>query len=232
MTNSDKIEDMADDVYSTVRSNRKTLGLTIERDGTIVVRAPNSCPKEVIEEFVRSRKDWIMEKLDARREMLTKIPHKEFVDGEGFLYLGKSYRLKIVETGPPLRLYNGYFELNQELVSKGRDVFIDWYRSHALIEFKRRVEKYKRLLGVDPEGIRVLDLKYRWGSCSKGGTLNFHWKSVLAPLSMLDYIVVHELVHLKEKNHTPEFWKLVGMVLPDYERRKNWLEQNGPILDI
>lgn len=80
--------------------------------------------------------------------------------------------------------------------------------------------------------MKVLDLKYRWGSCSQDGTLNFHWKTILAPMTVVDYIVVHEMAHLIEHNHTPEFWDLVGMVLSDYEKRKEWLERNGKYLDI
>ncbi|WAI01342.1 M48 metallopeptidase family protein [Methanogenium organophilum] len=95
-----------------------------------------------------------------------------------------------------------------------------------------KVDSYKDRFEEIPRGIRVIDFKYRWRSCSSKNHLNFHWKIILAPMTIVDYIVVHEMAHLIEKNHTPEFWEIIGTVLPDYEQRKEWLRRNGKYLDI
>ena len=157
---------------------------------------------------------------------------KEYVNGEGFLYLGRTHTLHLVEAEFPLRLYRGNFELSRKCVNTGRESFIHWYRGHARDMLERRVNRYCDRFPRQPQGIKVLDLKYRWGSCSPDGTLNFHWKTILAPMTIVDYIVVHEMAHLIEPNHTPEFWELVGRILPDYERRKEWLKVHGRELDI
>ena len=117
-------------------------------------------------------------------------------------------------------------------MKKGREVFITWYRNHAQRIIEERVDRYKDRFEEIPRGIRVIDLKYRWGSCASNNHLNFHWKIILAPMTIVDYIVVHEMAHLIEKNHTPEFWEIIGNVLPDYEQRKEWLRRNGKYLDI
>ena len=187
--------------YTLVRSNRKTLGITIERDNDIIVRAPQDCHIDIIDDFFEAKKFWIYQKLAEKRVIEEELPPKQYVNGEGFLYLGKSYRLQMVDEGVPLKLSHGYFELNSKYVDKGREVFIEWYRKHALPIIEKRVDIYISILGVNPSDVRVLDLKYRWGSCSSAGNINIHWKTILAPMPIVDYVVVHELVHLKEKNH-------------------------------
>lgn len=218
--------------YTLVRSNRKTLGITIERNNDIIVRAPQDCPIDVIDDFFEGKKFWIYQKMAEKRLIEDELPPKKYVNGEGFLYLGKSYRLQIVDDGVPLKLSHGYFELNQKYADKGRETFTKWYREHALPIIEKRVDIYKSILGVEPSDIRVLDLKFRWGSCSSAGTINIHWKTILAPMPIVDYVVVHELVHLKEKNHTQRFWDIMGSVLADYEKRKEWLKVNGNYFEI
>jgi len=218
--------------YQLVRSKRKTLGLIIERDGEIIIRAPEDAPQKVIDDFFQSKKFWIYTKLAEKKMIEENLPPKEYVNGEGFLYLGKSYRLQLVDGGVPLRLSNGFFQLNKKYVTKGKNTFGDWYRSHAVPILEKRVRIYKNMLGVEPGNIRALDLKYRWGSCSSDGNLNFHWKTILAPMPIVDYVVVHELVHLKEKNHTQRFWEILATILPDYEKKKEWLRVNGNYLEL
>lgn len=218
--------------YELIRSQRKTLGLTIERNGDIQLRAPLDCPHKVIDDFFESKKFWIYQKLAEKRLIEEKLPPKEYVNGEGFLYLGKSYRLQLVDDGAPLKLSRGFFQLNKQYTANGKKTFIEWYRSHAVPVMGRRVNIYKGMLGVDPGALRVLDLKYRWGSCTSHGNLNFHWKTILTPMPIIDYVVVHELVHLKEKNHTQKFWEILASILPDYEPRKEWLRVNGNYLEL
>lgn len=132
-----------------------------------------------------------------------------------------------MDNGVPLSLSHGFFQLNRKYASKGKKTFTDWYRNHALPIIEERVKIYKDMIGVNPKTIRVFDLKYRWGSCSSKGNLNLHWKTILTPMPIVDYVVVHELVHLKEKNHTQRFWEILATIIPDYEKRKEWLKVNG-----
>jgi predicted metal-dependent hydrolase len=112
-------------------------------------------------------------------------------------------------------------------VPRGRGHFIEWYTGHARAWLRPRVEKWKSRVGVDLKAIEVRDLGFRWGSCGKGGALNFHWALILLPPSIVEYVVVHELVHLVEPNHTPEFWLAVERAMPDFEARKKWLAEHG-----
>lgn len=208
------------------------MGLSVERDGKIVIRVPQDCPQHIIDIFFEKKKFWIYQKLAEKRIFEQDYPEKEYVAGEGFHYLGKTYQLILVDNDNPLRLYRGFFELSRKDSKNGREVFIDWYREHALNIINQRINRYSDRFQKKPEGVRVIDLKYRWGSCTSGNTLNFHWKTILAPMRILDYIVVHEMVHLVEKNHTPEFWEIIKAILPDYEERKEWLKINGKYLDI
>lgn len=186
----------------------------------------------MIDVFFQKKKFWIYQKLAEKRIFEDSYPKKEYVNGEGFPYLGRTFRLALVDSKVPLRLYRGQFEISRHNVKNGREIFIAWYRSHAQRIIEERVKRYKDRFEEIPNSVRVIDLKYRWGSCSSKKTLNFHWKIILAPMTIVDYVVVHEMAHLIEKNHTPEFWELVGTVLPDYEQRKEWLRVNGKYLDI
>ena len=112
-------------------------------------------------------------------------------------------------------------------VDDGRDVFFDWYSDLARRWIGRRVEEMKGRIGVEPSGFDIRDLGFRWGSCGKSGRLFFHWATILLPVRIVEYVVVHELVHLREPNHTPDFWRRVERAMPDYDDRKSWLAEHG-----
>ena len=222
-----------DITYTLKQSRRKTLSIYIEADSSISVLAPESKTIGDIEKVIENKRYWVYKEL-AEKEMLNADRVKrDFVNGQGFLYLGKSYRLSIVDTQDmPLKLMNGYFCLWQNAVETAEKSFIDFYRQKGLKKFAARVRYYQEMLGVRPAGVRVLDLKTRWASCSEDKTLNFHWKTMMAPMKIIDYVVVHELVHLIYPNHTDAFWNEVDKILPDYAERKEWLKENGVSLDI
>ena len=117
--------------------------------------------------------------------------------------------------------------LRRDAVERGREKFILWYTQHARAWLRSRIGPWAERMRVEPRGIVVRDLGYRWGSCGHAGTISFHWQTILLPASAIDYLVVHELAHLIEPNHTPEFWARVGRALPEYEKRKEWLSENG-----
>ncbi len=209
-------------------SRRKTLEITVDRGGELVLSAPEPCPRSLMEDFVRDKRFWIYTKLAEKDLLARPVGQKQMVSGEGFPYLGRSYRLLLVERqAVPLSLERGRFRLRRADAAVGRDHFIRWYRAHARPWLKRRVAGHAPRLQVQVANVRVLDLGFRWGSCGHGGTVNFHWAVILLPPRIVDYVIVHELVHLHERHHSPEFWRRLERAMPDYERRKAWLARRG-----
>ena len=209
-------------------ARRKTLQITVERDGTLVLLAPPEADEESLSRFVQEKSFWIYSRLAEKERLLRAMPTKEFVDGEGFLYLGRSYRLKLVdEQDVPLKLTGGRFLLLRSQLPQAREHFIRWYSLHARNWLALRAKEHQGRMDVSPGGVRVQDLGYRWGSCGKGDILYFHWKSILLPKRIAEYVVVHEMVHLHEPHHTPEFWLRLERAMPDYAQRKEWLAEHG-----
>ncbi|MSP73945.1 MAG: M48 family peptidase [Myxococcales bacterium] len=220
------LDDLAVEVRFSTR--RKTVELTVERDGSLTVRAPLGIEAEVLEGFVRDKQLWIYTKLAEKNALRQPEPAKAFVTGEGFKYLGRSYRLLLVdEEDVPLKLEAGRFKLLRSEVGRGRDHFVAWYKAHALPWFRRRVKLYAPQIGAEANRVEVRDLGYRWGSCGQTGGVNFNWQTILLPAGVADYVAVHEQVHLRAPNHSPEFWTRVERVLPDYKQRKEWMAANG-----
>ncbi|MFP5302393.1 SprT family zinc-dependent metalloprotease [Cobetia sp. SIMBA_158] len=222
------IEDLSFEVRES--SRRKTLAITVERDGELVIAAPTGTDTELVREFVGEKRLWIYQKLSQKAEKRRCLPQKEYVNGEGFLYLGRSYRLKRVPpaaSSAPLKLAAGRFLLREDALPDAREHFIHWYTSRAQDWLTRKVEEHAQRMGVSPAGVKVQDLGYRWGSCGKGNRVYFHWKTILLPRHIAEYVVVHELVHLYEPHHTPAFWRRLERAMPDYEQRKSWLARHG-----
>jgi predicted metal-dependent hydrolase len=222
---------VVDDLHFEVRRSprRKSVQVTVDRAGELVLSAPEEYPIEKMEAFVRAKRFWIYTKL-AEKERLRSVPPaaKECVTGEGFPYLGRSYRLKLVESqGAPVKLERGRFNMRRSDAAEGREHMRHWYVQHAQPWLAARVERFSGRVGVEPSGVTVRDLGHRWGSCGKGGKLYFHWRSILLPPSIVEYIVVHELVHLHEPHHTPAFWTRVERAMPDFAKRKQWLAENA-----
>lgn len=218
--------------YALKRSSRKTASIYIERDGQVSVIVPDDLSDQQVEELLESKRRWIYTNLAEWRDLNATRVQRDYVNGEGFLYLGRTYRLKLVEQQPvPLMLKEGYFCLRPNGVSA--DVaFKAFYKEKGKQRLEDRVAYYQTKMGVRPKSVRIIDLKNRWASCSSGGNTNFHWKCMMAPPTVIDYIVVHELAHLVYPNHTQAFWNEVDKVLPNYQERKEWLRVNGAGMDL
>ena len=219
-----------DDLQFTLqRSTRRgTLQITVERDGSLTLAAPPGLDEARIRAFVEEKRFWIYTKLAQKRRLLRPVPRKEFVGGEGFLYLGRSHRLKLVDAqDTPLKLAAGRFCLSAQAVQAAREHFVRWYSERAKAWLSSRVAAYQSRMEVQPAGVKVQDLGYRWGSCGKGNWLYFHWKAILLPPRIAEYVVVHELAHLHAPHHTPPFWLRVERAMPDYDQRKIWLAEHG-----
>ena len=219
-----------DDLRLLVRrsTHRKTMQITVERSGELILSAPPHVGIARLRAFAWDKRFWIYTKLAEKDRLHRHVPRKEFVDGEGFLYLGRSYRLKLVdEQNMPLKLASGRFCLHRGALSKAREHFVSWYCERACAWLSERVAEYQSRMEVAPAGIKVQNLGYRWGSCGKGSWLYFHWKTILLPARIAEYVVVHEIAHLHERHHTPAFWLRVERAMPDYARRKAWLAEHG-----
>ncbi len=224
--------------YTIIRSRRATADLIIERDGSVLVRAPAWAGDEQVAGLVESRLYWIFQSLAEWRDLNATRVLREYRNGEGFLYLGRAHRLLwVTDQAEPLLLKNGRFCLRRDLVERGdqasaRAMFRDYYAAQGRERLRRRVDYFAPKVGVAPASIDVRELGNRWASCSTRGNLAFHWKCMLAPQTVIDYIVVHELCHLHHRDHTDAFWNEVDKVLPQYRERKEWLRKNGAGLDI
>lgn len=219
-------------------SDRQTTDIVIERDGVISVRPPIRMTPEQVDETVLSKRMWIYRNLAEWRELHSSRVSREWVSGETFLYLGSSYRLQLVgEQDEPLKLKDGRFCLSRSVVHSGggeaaHRAFEAFYCEKGLPRLERRVRYFAAKVGVPAGSVQVRDLGYRWAACLKTGELHFHWKCLMAPLTVIDYIVVHELCHLHHRDHSDDFWNEVDKVLPDYRDRKEWLRMRGAELDL
>jgi hypothetical protein len=209
-------------------ARRRTMQITVERNGELSLSAPPGVDRSELRAFVVEKRFWIYTKLAEKERFQRRLPVKEYVDGEGFSYLGRSHRLKVVaEQDVSLRLTKGRFMLRRDAVRHGRERFVGWYSEKGRSWLARRVAEYQSRMEVEPAGVRVQDLGYRWGSCGKGGWLHFHWKTILLPAQIAEYIVVHEMAHLQNPHHTADFWLRVERAMPDFARRSAWLAEHG-----
>jgi len=225
--------------YEIIRTNRKTMGIIIDNDKNVIVRSPEDTVESKIEEVLKKKTSWILSKLKEMDKIKPAPKKKEFMSGEKLPYLGRRYRLEVLPSEiskPEVKLYQGKFIINypKKLKEDGeqrreeiRYALIEWYREHAKEKINERVEKYKVKLDVEPNNVVVKKQKKRWGSCSSKGNLNFNWRIILAPMSIVDYLVVHELTHLLHDNHSKEFWSTVGSIIPDVKAKREWLKING-----
>ena len=224
--------------YEVVRSRRKTADIIIERDGRVLVRAPQKIADEQIADIIEAKRFWIYSSLAEWRDLNATRLVREYRNGEGFLYLGRSYRLLLVEEQEDLvMLKGGRFCLRRELADLGdvaaaQSAFRDYYIARGMERIAQRVAYFVPKVGVQTSGLDVRELGHRWASCSPTGQLAFHWKCMMAPPTIIDYIIVHELCHRHHLDHTDAFWNEVDKVMPHYRERKEWLRVHGAGLDI
>jgi predicted metal-dependent hydrolase len=217
--------------YKVVFSKRKTLTITVERDRSVVVTAPEGTSPEKIQQIVESRKLWIYEKT-RHHQKYSPLPHppgKELVSGESLPYLGRQYRIELTEDERSIR-FEQKFLIPSGLGNKS-EVFRKWFMAKAEEKILPRVALHARNLGVTYKQAKIGDGKYRWGSCTPNDNVIFNWRLIKAPMFVIDYVVVHELAHLIESNHTPEFWNIVRAQAPTMEKAKAWLQKHGALLE-
>lgn len=218
--------------YKVKYSNRKTLNISVERDRSVIVRAPQGMLKDKIAQIVQSKEKWIIDKINHNQKYPTELKSKEFISGESLLYLGRNYQLLVVdEIFEGVRFSQG-FVISKDNQDKANQYFKEWYLNKALEKIKPLAKKYAKNLGVNYNECKTSEMKYRWASCTPKNNILFNWRIIKAPMFVLEYLVAHELTHMIESNHTPEFWNIVSIQVPNYEKAKKWLRENGYLLEI
>ncbi|MDF2609771.1 MAG: hypothetical protein K0R92_1245 [Lachnospiraceae bacterium] len=215
---------------------RRTMEIRIQPPDNIKVLVPAGLSKDIIIREVKGKADWICKKLEEYHGVEYKVIKKAYMDGETFLYLGSSYQLRIIETKyktPRVNLLQDtvciYTSTRDE--DELKNALEKWYRLRMKEVIAERIRYYQQFFKMTPSGIVIKEQKKRWGSCTSERKLLFNWRLVMAPVSVIDYVVVHEMCHMKHMNHSKDFWNLVEVILPDYKERKKWLKLNGIMLD-
>ncbi len=227
--------------YLVRRSKRrkKTISIKIEENENVVVLCPWKTPKEEIEQLLRERGNWIIKTLAAHKRAKQRLPS---IKNGKMMFLGKQYILKCsegngkrnkVRTEGATIIFESKKPVDAEKrEEKTRKILINWLRKKAEDIINERVRKFQEIMYVQPREVKIRSYKARWGCHSGNGVLTFNLFLVMAPLEIVDYVVVHELAHLLENNHSIRFWSQVERILPDYAQRRKWLKENGMILRI
>lgn len=211
---------------------RKKLTITVERDRSIVAHAPEGMSEEDVRRVVNSKRQWIIQKLRHPQKYIDRShpPGKEVVSGEAVPYLGSDYRIEVTET------LSGKVEFSDRFlvpphVSRGREVLRDWYVAQSQATILPRAQKHARELGVEFKQAKIVDNRYQWGSCTVNKNIHFNWRLIKAPMFVIDYVIVHELAHLMQANHSADFWNIVRARTPTMDKAKTWLRQHGQVLE-
>jgi hypothetical protein len=222
----------------TFSKRRRTLQIKIAPPGTIEVLAPHNFPLGEVENILQKRSTWITTQL-AKLDKLTSNPvNTTFSQGSQVLFLGRPREMTFVPaSGKRAKVLLADYQLiihlpadrlaGQDIVSKALHTF--YLRSAATL-LTERTNFWAQEIGVRPQKISLRAQKTRWGSASPRGNINYNWHIVMAPLEVVDYLVVHELCHMKVPNHSAAFWQLVGQFVPAFKQHRLWLRQNGTLL--
>lgn len=202
---------------------RKTFGLTVERSGRLVAHAPADAPLHELLKWTKKKLLWVHRKLALRKEMVINSRAPQFIAGESFSFLGRRHQLKFVKIQERALQFDGSkFSLRSNARS-ARAHLKRWYIERGKELLPSRVAMFAKKTKMIPKRVEVRDLHFRWGSCGKGGVIFLNWKLLQLPLSLIDYVIAHELVHLSEHRHGAVFWRRLSDVMPDWERRKDEL---------
>jgi len=221
------------EIEKVIKSNRKTFCIEIDDYGKIILRIPKNSSDLEIEKFLNKHKKWIYKKLKVIEKREIELYPKKFIEGEMFLFLGNFYKLKIVKNQKgKIMLNNNEMNISDKYKTDIRKVIIEFYKKKAFEIISDRVNFYSKKYGYDYNKIKITSANKRFGSCTNKGNLNFTFRLIMVPIEVIDYVVVHELVHLVDKTHKKSFYEKVEKILPDYKKRIKWLNDNSYLLKI
>jgi len=213
------------------RTTRRTVALKITPDGQVVVLAPHTVGDQAILRFVQEHHSWIDERLRHITERLDSIPRRRYETGETLPYLGRSYSISLGNQRD-IALDNNSIRLPDVSIDRRYTALIRWYKTRALDIFSDRILLYQSRVGHPPSDIKLSTARTRWGACTSRGVVSLRWTLIMAPITVIDYVVIHELCHLVHMNHSRAFWKLVKSICPDFKVAVEWLRMYGHQLDL
>jgi predicted metal-dependent hydrolase len=224
--------------YILKRSKRRkrTISLQINRQSGVIVSAPYFTPASEINSFIDQKYDWIQKNIRKQKEVQLHTGDKQYISGEDFYYLGTPYPLEVFyqhNLPAGLVFWSNRFYLNcDEASAEGKHYFTKWYKAKAQEYLAQRVNYFSSELALMPRQIRITSARHRWGSCSEENNLAFSFRLIMALPVVIDYVIIHELMHIKEKNHSAKFWRLIATVMPEYKTHRRWLRENGHKLTL
>lgn len=215
--------------FHIIYKKRKSMSIKIDFFGSVEVQASKGTSEESVLQFLEEKWEWILEKKKEMIDRMNGPNEKVYQQGETFLYLGNAYPIQIthdmtliqdkaVFEGDKLHIY--VKQLEDEKIKQALKRF---YYQHCKTLVEKSIRTHQGHFKVKPRSIRINDSKTTWGTCDAQQQLTFNWKLAMAPIDVIDYVVVHEMCHLVHLNHDRSFWRLVGKIMPDYEQRENWL---------
>ncbi len=216
-----------------IRSDRKSYSIVIKRDGLVIVRVPNRANKKEIDSVINQKSNWILKKLQDIEKNKKQIHIRKFTTGEIFKCLDQDYELILLDDSIHAFRNDGKkLYLNKEFHKQAKQFIINWYKFKAYEYMVPKTQEFAKKLNINYNQIKISNAKTKWGSCSNLKNLNYSWRLIIAPPQVVDYVIVHELSHLLEMNHSKRFWNVVSSIKPNYQIYKTWLKDNGHLLDI
>lgn len=210
-----------------VRSRkRSTVGIQINHDASVTVTIPYFFPKLFVNRVLKEKETWIRQKQQMVAARIASVPVDEY------WYLGKTYKLALGKTNKELVEVSDKLYVGSTNPKFAKTYLTSWYKQQARKIIVERVQHYAKISGSIYRSVSITSAETRWGSCSSEKTLNFNWKLVMAPLPVIDYVICHELAHLKELNHSRAFWETVRKMYPLYREYRTWLKRNGDKLRV
>ncbi len=219
-------------------TRRKSIGIKVRPPGEVVVHAPIGMAEDLVKEVLEEKRQWIFRKLSDVKKRQSKSIQHTYTAGDTFYYLGKPYTLNVQEIffikNPVVNVKEDMIQImvSSKTVPNIKAALEHWYRLQAERVIQERITHYQAFFSVEPSMIQVKEQKKRWGSCSSARKLMFNWRIVMAPIDVLDYIVVHEMCHMVHMNHSSNYWTLVKKIMPDYKVKQQWLKDNGLMLSL
>lgn len=210
-----------------IRSKRRTIALEVRADGSVMMRAPQEAPERILRGFFEERKAWVEKHQSAQKEQHLKT-QRFFQPGEIFHYLGQGYPLQLRNSGKRFELVEQFW-LHEASLHRAQKLFENWYKKRARQIFTERLDHYAQQMNLSYDRLRLSSATTRWGSC-RGARINLTWRLVMAPIEVIDSVVIHELAHIRHKNHGPHFWQLVYTHCPDYKTQDKWLKHQAHLL--
>jgi predicted metal-dependent hydrolase len=213
---------------------RKTIGFEIKPGGIVRVLAPIHLDESYVEKMIISRKTWILNKVEEVNKILVAKKNHEFVSGESFSIMGRDYRLKVIKgLHAPAAIKNSSLFVcvppkvvkeDQEEIVKAQVVSL--FKNEAKVKISDIGHRFSNKLGVSPKSIDIKEYKSSWGMCTKNGEIFVNWRVIMAPISVINYVIVHELCHLVYPDHSKDFWRLVASQISEVQECKDWLKYN------